>query len=116
MTDTAWHPIGPEQSVAEGVMTVHSIGGWQVLVTRSDGTVVALNDRCTHAAARLSTGRIRRGMVMCPLHGARFTLADGACVGGAYPALRRFALRSVDGRLEVAVPIAPPGWDETPAA
>jgi hypothetical protein len=76
--------------------------------------MVALNDRCTHAASRLSSGRIRRGAIMCPLHGARFDLADGRCIGGAYPAVRQFDLRVVDGMVEIAVPARPPGMDETP--
>lgn len=95
-------------------MSVHAVGGWQILLARSEGELVAINDRCTHAASRLSTGRIRRGAIMCPLHGARFDLADGRCIGGAYPAVRQFALRVVDGMVEVEVPNRTPGMDETP--
>lgn len=112
--DQAWHPIGPAEAIVEGQASVHAVNGWQVLLTRHDDAIVAVNDRCTHAAARLSTGRIRRGALMCPLHGARFDLADGRCIGGAYPALRRFPVREADGVVEVAVPTTPPGMDETP--
>ncbi|WP_320076701.1 Rieske (2Fe-2S) protein [Novosphingobium ovatum] len=114
MTEASWHRLGAESDIAEGAMQVHVVGGWHVLVARTDGAVVAVNDRCTHAAAKLSTGRIRRGALMCPLHGARFELADGRCIGGAYPNLRAFELRVVDGMVEVLVPDAPPGMDETP--
>ena len=51
---------------------------------------------------------------MCPLHGARFDLATGKCLGGPHAPLRVFPLRSADGWLEVAVPDRPPGPDEMP--
>ena len=119
MSDLVWHRLGDETEIgdgqmADGQMTVHVIDGWQVLLARSDDAWVALNDRCTHAASRLSSGRIRRGAIMCPLHGARFDLAAGRCIGGAYPAVRQFALRVVDGMVEVAVPARPPGMVDTP--
>jgi nitrite reductase/ring-hydroxylating ferredoxin subunit len=114
MDEAEWCRLGPETDFAEGTMVVHGLNGWQVLVARSEGKLIAVNDRCTHQAARLSTGRIRRGAVMCPLHGARFDLADGRCIGAAYPALRQFELRVVDGCAEVLVPTTPPGMQETP--
>ncbi|MET3471462.1 nitrite reductase/ring-hydroxylating ferredoxin subunit [Novosphingobium sp. 1529] len=114
MEEQVWHPIGSADHIAEGQASVHAVGGWQVLLTRHEDAIVAVNDRCTHAAARLSTGRIRRGALMCPLHGARFDLADGHCIGGAYPSLRRFPVRESDGVVEVAVPATPPGMDEMP--
>jgi len=116
MDDAEWHRIGPETDIAEGTMVVHGLNGWQVLVARTEGKLMALNDRCTHQAARLSTGRIRRGAIMCPLHGARFDLADGRCIGAAYPALRQFELRVVDGFVDVLVPTARPGMQETPVS
>jgi nitrite reductase/ring-hydroxylating ferredoxin subunit len=116
MDEAEWHRLGPEADIAEGTMRVHGLGGWQVLVARSEGKLLAVNDRCTHQAARLSTGRIRRGAIMCPLHGARFDLADGRCIGAAYPALRQFDLRVVEGAVEVLVPNAPPGMQETPVS
>jgi len=85
-----------------------------VLVARTEDGLHAVNDRCTHQAALLSTGRIRRGAVMCALHGARFELATGRCLGAAYRDLRQFALRVRDGMIEVSVPDQPPTMDELP--
>jgi nitrite reductase/ring-hydroxylating ferredoxin subunit len=116
MHEAEWYRLGLEADIAEGTMQAHGLNGWQVLVARSEGKLTALNDRCTHQAARLSTGRIRRGAIMCPLHGARFDLADGRCIGATYPALRQFELRVVDGSVEVLVPAAPPGMQETPVS
>ncbi len=90
------------------------ISGWHVLIAKVEGSYHAVNDRCTHAASPLSTGRIRRGAVMCPLHGARFDLATGTCIGGVYSPLRSFPLRIEAGMIEVAVPATAPGTADLP--
>ena len=91
-----------------------ALAGWKVLITRQGEEFHALNDRCPHAASPLSTGRLRRGIIMCPLHGARFDVASGKCIGGEYRAVRHFPVRVVDGWVEVAVPSQPPGLSERP--
>lgn len=111
MSDS-FHDVGAEADFPEDGKLVASIGGWRVLVCKVDGKYHALNDRCSHAASPLSGGRIRRGTVMCPLHGARFDIATGACLGAAYPRLRQFALRVEAGRIAVAVPDTPPGMED----
>ncbi len=90
------------------------IDGWHVLIIKTDDGLFAINDRCSHQAALLSTGRVRRGAVMCALHGARFEVATGKCIGGAYRDLRTFALREVEGMIEVEIPAKVPGLDELP--
>lgn len=100
---------------AAGATTV-SLNGWRILIARAGGDFFALNDRCSHAASPLSTGRLRHGAIMCPLHGARFDLASGRCIGGTYRAVRSFAVRTAGDWLEIAVPAAPPGPSEAPLA
>ncbi len=102
-------------ALAEGAATAVEIGGWPVLLARVDGTVHATINRCSHAAAAfLPGGRVRRGVLMCPAHGARFKAEDGTCIGGTYRALRVFAVREEDGWIDVDVPATPPGPDEMP--
>lgn len=112
---TTWHDLLPEAEFpAEGKLAAR-LAGWHVLVLRADdGSYRAVNDRCTHQAALLSEGRVRRGAVMCPLHGARFDVLTGKCLGAAYPDLRTFPVRLAEGRLEVEVPDTPPGVNEVP--
>lgn len=113
MSET-WHLLLPEKDFPEEGKATARLSGWHVLVVRSDGGFHAVNDRCTHQAALISKGRIRRGTVMCPLHGARFEVASGRCIGGTYRDLRTFPVRVADGVIEVAVPDEPPGMDELP--
>lgn len=110
----SWHTLLPESEFpAEGKLATR-IGGWYVLVGKTDDGFKAVNDRCTHQAALLSTGRIRRGAVMCPLHGARFEMGTGRCIGGTYRDLRAFPVRIEGGAIEVCLPDEAPGMDELP--
>jgi len=115
MSDT-WHKVIAESSFPEEGKLSTIINGWYVLLGKIDDGYHAVNDRCTHAAAFLSTGRIRRGAVMCPLHGARFELASGKCLGGGYKDLRTFAVRITDGEIEVQIPDTPPSAEDVPIA
>ncbi len=111
---TAFHHVIDVDNFPEDDRHVVMVNGWRVFITRNDGDYVAINDRCPHAGSVLSTGRMRRGYIMCPLHGARFELRSGRCAGGAYSDLRMFPLRIRDGRLEVRVPVDPPDAQERP--
>jgi phenylpropionate dioxygenase-like ring-hydroxylating dioxygenase large terminal subunit len=53
-----------------------------VLYRTQDGTVVALDDRCMHRSARLSSGYLDGNVLVCGYHGARYAV-DGRCV--SYP-------------------------------
>lgn len=109
-----WHPLVAKSEFPEEGKLAAQLGGWRVLVFRTDDGFNAVNDRCTHQASLLSPGRLRRGAIMCPLHGARFEVASGRCIGGGYADLRRFAVRVENGTIEVAIPDVPPGPNERP--
>ncbi len=110
----SWHSVVTESDFpAEGKLAA-KLAGWYVLVAKTDDGFRAVNDRCTHQAALLSGGRIRRGAVMCPLHGARFEMATGKCIGAAYKDLRNFPVRIESGVIEVSLPDEAPGMEELP--
>jgi anthranilate 1,2-dioxygenase ferredoxin component len=109
-----WHPLITEAEFPEEGKLAARVNLWHVLVVRSDEGLFAVNDRCTHQASVLSTGRVRRGAIMCALHGARFEFATGRCIGGSYRDLRIFPVRIVDGMIEVAVPDKTPGMEDLP--
>jgi anthranilate 1,2-dioxygenase ferredoxin component len=110
----SWHPLIAETDFPEEGKLATKLGGWFVLVGKTDDGLFAVNDRCTHQASLLSGGRIRRGAVMCPLHGARFEMATGKCIGGTYRDLRSFPLRIEDGMIEVQIPNDLPGMEDLP--
>lgn len=110
----SWHFLIEADAFPPDGKLAARLGGWHVLVGRTEDGLFAVNDRCTHQAALLSAGKIRRGAVMCPLHGARFEMETGRCIGAAYASLRTFAVRVDAGRIEICVPDNPPGFDEAP--
>ena len=114
MTDQ-WHPLISESDFPADAKFAAKVAGWHVFIARTDAGYHAFNDRCTHQAARLSPGRIRRGEIMCPLHGARFDLVTGKCSGNTYRGLRTFPLRIENGVIEVAIPAELPGMEELPS-
>lgn len=113
MSET-WHTLIAESEFPEEGKLAAKIAGWHVLAARTETGFHAINDRCTHQAALLSTGRVRRGAIMCPLHGARFDMASGRCLGAAYRDVRAFPVRVENGMIEVCLPDQPPGMDELP--
>lgn len=98
------------------ILAEDGCGFYSLLVEDAASGLFAVNDRCTHQAALISNSRIRRGIVMCPLHGARFEVANGTCVGGTYRDLRTFPLRVAAGMIEVCIPDGPPGMEDLPVA
>jgi 3-phenylpropionate/trans-cinnamate dioxygenase ferredoxin subunit len=110
-----FHRLTPESDIKEGDLHSTIIEEWPVLVTRFGGKLFALVNKCSHASSELSGGHIRRGMIMCPLHGARFDLASGQCVSGTYRPLKTFECRIQDGWIEVAIPAEKPGPEHQPA-
>lgn len=111
-----WHSLLAEAEFPSEGKLAAKLGGWHVLIARTDDGLFAVNDRCTHQASQLSGGRVRRGFVMCPLHGARFDVTNGKCAGGAYADLRTFPVKVEDGTIMIAVPDLPPAMDEIPVA
>ena len=104
MSET-FHRAALLEDMSEGRGSVLQIGQWPVFLCLSDGEPRAVVNRCTHMGTALTGGRVRRGSVICPDHGAIFNLSTGACVGGVgYPPLRVLATRLVDGWVEVAIP------------
>ena len=72
-------PVG---GPTEGAALQADAGGTAVLLTRDDGRIRALVDRCSHRGGPLSGGEVSDGCVTCPWHGSRFDLATGEVVRG----------------------------------
>jgi len=55
--------------------------GRQVLLTRVEGRIYAMNDTCTHRGAPLHTGELGTGgspyLLTCPFHAAQFDVTTG---------------------------------------
>lgn len=81
-----------------------TVNNWPILIIKTPSEIFALMNMCTHQNSPLLEGRVKRGAIMCPLHGARFLLKNGENVGGQYPPVRTFETRVENGWLEVDIP------------
>ena len=53
-----------------------------ILLCKIAGKYYAVSNICSHARVLLSKGRLRGTTITCPLHGARFDVTTGKCMGG----------------------------------
>jgi nitrite reductase/ring-hydroxylating ferredoxin subunit len=97
-----WTDVAADADVTEGALTVVDVDDRKVLLTRVDGVVCALENTCVHAGGPLNEGTVEHGEVVCPWHGSRFRLSDGAVLGGpaTFPQ-PQFAARKVAGRVQI---------------
>lgn len=107
------HPLFPVEELAPGAMRAVSVDGVAVVVVRTpDGAVHALRDRCSHASAALSKGRLQRAIVgdavgsyklsddfivRCPRHGYEFDVVTGHCLADAGHRVRSYPVSVEDG-------------------
>ena len=109
--DVRWVAVATlaELAAADDHRLVRSARNWQLLLLQRGDDIHALENRCSHATARLDGGELDGWQLICPLHGARFDIRDGACVGPpATQPIRSFAARIEEDMIEVAVPEKPP--------
>ena len=97
-----WTDVAADADVTEGALTVAEVDERKVLLTRVNGAVCALENTCTHAGGPLNEGTVEHGEVVCPWHGSRFRLSDGAVLGGpaTFPQ-PQFEARKVAGRVQI---------------
>lgn len=98
---TQWTGAGAAADVTDALRQV-DVDGVAIVLTRVDGRIVALEDRCTHRGAPLSDGERDSGCVVCPWHASRFSLTTGEVVQG--PASRpqpSYQVRERAGQVEI---------------
>lgn len=104
MVDPEYLAIASSDAVGDDQTLALSVKGCSVLLVRSLGIIHAIENRCPHAEQPLEGGRVKRGWIGCPFHGARFDLETGEPLNPpATSPLRRFPVREADGVIAVAV-------------
>lgn len=95
---TGWVRVCSTAELLPGEAKVAWDGDTAILVANVDGTLYALEDRCSHEEFELSAGPVRGHEIECVLHGARFDLRTGeALCAPAYAPVRAFPVRVEDG-------------------
>ena len=98
-----WIDIGSEAAIAVGEHIVADVNGVDVAVFRLAEGFYAIEDVCSHDGTEIASGELDGDEIICPRHGARFCVKTGAVkCAPAYEDITRYAVRVVDGRLQVA--------------
>lgn len=80
------------------------VSGKSVLICHAPQGWFAVSNICSHANEKLECGRMKHGIIVCPVHGARFKLETGEAMSApATKPIETFELRIVDGWVEVRV-------------
>ena len=97
-----WTDVGSATELDTSQHLEVDVDGYRVRVMRVDGTLYAFEDRCTHDDSPFDDAPIEDCEIICPRHGARFSLRTGEALSPpAYEPLRIFEVRESGGRLEV---------------
>ena len=99
-----WTDIGSAADLASSQRLEADVDGYRVRVASVGGNLYAFEDRCTHDDSPFDDAPIEDCEIICPRHGARFSLRTGEVLSPpAYEPLRIFEVRESAGRVEVRV-------------
>lgn len=97
-----WLDVAPVEDFLSGTCRVVTTDDAPIVVVNIDGRYYAVQNTCTHEYAELSGGKLEGDEIICPLHGARFSVVTGAVLAPpAYENLKTFPVRLKNGWVEV---------------
>lgn len=97
-----WVDVARVEDFPPGTVRPVDVDGRPLAVFNVNGHFHAIEDMCTHEAQALSDGDVEGGVVVCPLHGARFSILTGeALTPPAYEPVPIFPVRIEDGMVQV---------------
>jgi nitrite reductase/ring-hydroxylating ferredoxin subunit len=80
VTAQEWRRVAGAQDIAKGKTLCVEVNGREILVCHTNDGIFAVDNLCTHAAARLCDGKLKGHRILCPLHGAAFDVRDGSAL------------------------------------
>ncbi len=97
-----WISVCPLADLAPGEHRVVDVDGAQVAVFNLEGRLYAIEDVCTHDGGILTGGPVEGDEIVCPRHGARFSIRTGeALAPPAFEPTPTFPVRVENGIVQV---------------
>jgi 3-phenylpropionate/trans-cinnamate dioxygenase ferredoxin subunit len=94
----------PVSEVPPGTKRAVDVHGTSVLICNSNDRLYAVSNICSHAHEKLECGRMSRGWIACPIHGARFDLATGRAMNPpAKEPIAVYRVQIIDDWIEVSL-------------
>jgi 3-phenylpropionate/trans-cinnamate dioxygenase ferredoxin subunit len=101
----AWLDVASTGDLPPGTRRVIDMDGVPVAVFNLDGEYFAIKDECPHDGGELAAGALEGEVIVCPRHGARFSVRTGEVLGPpAYEDVRTYEVRVAAGRVQVMAP------------
>jgi nitrite reductase/ring-hydroxylating ferredoxin subunit len=101
-----WVAVAAAADLPPGTALSAPAGDGEVAVFNVDGDVLAVEAHCLHKGGPLADGHVSDGIVTCPLHWWRYDLRTGERLGAPDLRLSCYAVRVVEGQIEVCLPSA----------
>jgi len=97
-----WFDVAPVADFPPGSVRTCEVEGVQVAVFNLGGRYYAIENVCSHEAEMLSDGKVEGDEIVCPRHGAHFSISTGGALSPpAYEPVPTFPVRIADGIVQV---------------
>ena len=97
-----WVDVGRVEAISTGKPVHIEIDGTGIAVFRLEQKFYAIEDVCTHDGGQLTGGCVENDEVVCPRHGARFSIITGEALSApAYEPTAIFPVRIENGMVQV---------------
>lgn len=96
-----WEEVSKIGEIEPGTCKAVEVDGNAVALFNLDGEYFAIEDVCTHDGSEISCGIVLGEEIMCPRHGARFSIKTGkATAPPAYEDVETFPVRVVNESIQ----------------
>ncbi len=97
-----WVDVAAMEELPPGSHRVVYVEDVAIAVFNLEGQYYAIEDICTHDGGSLTGGEVEGGEIVCPRHGARFSIKTGAVLAPpAYEPVASFPVRIEAGRVQI---------------
>lgn len=97
-----WIDVARQNEFPPGDKRLLDVDGSSVAVFNQGGVFYAIEDVCTHDGGTLTGGAVEGEEIVCPRHGARFSIRTGAVLAPpAYEPVATFPVRIESGMVQV---------------
>ena len=97
-----WFEVANVDELSPDSRRVFDLDGTSVAVFNIGNEFFAIEDVCPHDGGELANGELAGYEIICPRHGARFSIRTGAVLAPpAYQDVRTFPVRVVQGKVQI---------------
>jgi 3-phenylpropionate/trans-cinnamate dioxygenase ferredoxin subunit len=97
-----WVDVAPVGDLVPGQWQTVDVDDVLIAVFNVAGEYYAIEDVCTHDYECLTGGDVEGEVIVCPRHGAKFSIKTGAALTApAYEAVATFPVRVHEGKVQV---------------